>query len=100
MRQVRQMVWNVVTVDGVEKTHAYDVPDTAAVVDLVQFMSESIVNAFSGNAPILHMKNPTVFYNPTHIIRVSVTSLGGTEMERVVEEAERQVGSRPPRRPK
>ena len=48
--------------------------------------------AFASPGQILPMMNPTVLYNPNHIVSVAIEGLPQSEVERAMEKAERTVG--------
>ena len=87
------LTWTIVTIDGAETTHTYDVPQLLQeATQLVDSFASIFFNAFSGNLPALTLVNPTITYNPAHIIRVEFNSYGQTELDKVLADAQRPTG--------
>ena len=87
------ITWTIVTIDGVETTHTYDVPHLLQeATQLVASFAAIFLDAFAGKLPALTFVNPTVTYNPAHIIRVEFNSYGQTELDKVLADAQRPTG--------
>ncbi len=87
------LTWTIVTVDGVAITHTYDVPQSLQeATQLVNSFATIFLDAFSGNLPALTLVNPTVTYNPAHIIRVEFNSFGQTDLDKALAEVQRPAG--------
>ena len=91
--QANILTWTIVTVDGSEITHTYDVPQLLQeATQLVNSFAVIFLDAFSGNLPALTLVNPTVTYNAAHIIRVEFNSYGQTELDKALADAQRPTG--------
>ena len=87
------LTWTIVTIDGAETTHTYDVPQLLPeATQLVTSFAAIFLDAFSGNRSALTLVNPTVTYNPAHIIRVEFNSFGQTDLDKVLADAQRPTG--------
>ncbi len=87
------LTWTIVTVDGVPITHTYDVPQSLQeATQLVNSFATIFLDAFSGNLPVLSLVNPTVTYNPAHIVRVEFNSFGQTHLDKALAEVQRPAG--------
>ncbi len=85
--------WTIVTADGAETTHTYDVPQSFhEASQLVTSFMTIFLDAFSGDLPALTLANPIVTYNSAHIVRVAFDSYGQTELDRVLADAQRPTG--------
>lgn len=87
------LTWTIITVDGVQTTHTYDVPQLLQeATQLVNSFAAIFLDAFSGSLSALTLVNPTVTYNPTHIIRVEFNSFGQTDLDKALADAQRPTG--------
>lgn len=87
------LTWTIVTIDGAESTHTYDVPQLLQeATQLVNSFAAIFLDAFSGTLPALTLVNPTVTYNPAHIIRIEFNSYGQTELDKALADAQRPTG--------
>ena len=87
------LTWTIVTIDGVETTHTYDVPHLLQeATQLVNSFASIFLDAFNGNLPAVTLVNPTVTYNPAHIIRIEFNSFGQTELDKALADAQRPIG--------
>ena len=85
-----KMAWTVVTADGDETTHTYDMPQSLAqATKVIATISNLVVNAITGRNRVLLLQNPSVAYNPGHIIRVYYDAFGQEELQTAIEDAQR-----------
>ena len=89
----RILTWTIVTIDGAETTHTYDVPQLLQeATQLVNSFATIFLDAFSGSLPALTLVNPIVTYNPAHIIRIEFNPYGQTELDKALADAQRPTG--------
>ncbi|MDA1129540.1 MAG: hypothetical protein O2913_12720 [Chloroflexi bacterium] len=87
------LTWTVVTIDGAETTHTYDVPlSPKEARQLVDSFATIFLDALNGTLPALTLVNPTVTYNPAHIVRVNFNSYGQIELDKILADAQRPMG--------
>ena len=87
------ITWTIVTIDGGRTVHTYDVPHLMQeATQLVNSFATIFSDAFAGNLPALTLVNPSVTYNPAHIIRVEFNSHGQTELDKALAGAQRPTG--------
>ena len=90
-----KQVVTVVTRDGKSTAHIYDIPqDTSAIQELAADLARRITFAFSKRFGLLFLDNPSVNYNPTHVIRIESEVFGSDELKQAFENAQRTIGYR------
>ena len=98
MTQSLKASWTVVTVNVQSTSHIYDLPAEKIehVKEYVETMNDLITGAFGGRYPLLVMLNPSIVYNPSHIVSIRFDAFGSEELEALQEQTQRKLGFSPP----
>ena len=68
------VTFEITTIDGRSTLHTWDLSllqNIDEVRGVIRAISTNIVQAFTGERSLIFMKNPSVAYNPSHIISIS-----------------------------
>jgi len=88
-----KIIVKVYLVNGMEKTHTYDMPNSDKEIRaFFREMSQRMRALCRGESAWLYFLNPAINYNPDKVLAIEISPIGSTEIKKAVEKAQRTAG--------